>query len=133
MKALVLKEDKTLVLSALKRPEPKKGEVIVSIKASALNHREIWIQRGLYPGMALPCILGADGAGVVTELGEGVPEQWAGKEVIIYPAYDWGDDEVAPTRQFRVLGMPDPGTILSLIHISEPTRLLSISYAVFCL
>ena len=117
MKALVLKEDKTLVLSAFKRPEPKKGEVIVSIKASALNHREIWIQRGLYPGMALPCILGADGAGVVTELGEGVPEQWAGKEVIIYPAYDWGDDEVAPTRQFRVLGMPDPGTICEFMSV----------------
>ena len=31
------------------------------------------------------------------------------------------------------LGDPETGKDLSLIHISEPTRLLSISYAVFCL
>ena len=42
-----------------------------------------------------------------------------------------GDDEVVQARLVDLLGVPV--LRLSLIHISEPTRLLSISYAVFCL
>src|SRR5678815_4977768 len=34
---------------------------------------------------------------------------------------------------YRSLNLQEPVLRLSLIHISEPTRLLSISYAVFCL
>ena len=117
MKALVLKEDKTLHITQVDKPIAGPGEVIIAIKASALNHREIWIQKGLYPGMRLPCILGADGAGVVVELGKSVDTHWLDKEVIIYPAYNWGKSEVAPTKQFRVLGMPDPGTISEYIKV----------------
>jgi zinc-binding alcohol dehydrogenase/oxidoreductase len=117
MKALVLNEDKTLHITDVAKPIAGPGEVIVAIKASALNHRELWIQKGLYPGMTLPCILGADGAGLVVELGEGIDALWQDKEVIIYPAYDWGISENAPTKQFRVLGMPDPGTISEFIKV----------------
>lgn len=117
MKALILNEDKTLNLSDTPKPEAGQGEVIVAIKASALNHRELWIQKGLYPGMSLPCILGADGAGIVTELGANVDSDWQNKEVIIYPGYGWGTDGVAPTKSFRVLGMPDPGTIAEYIKV----------------
>ena len=67
--------------------------------------------------MKLPCILGADGAGTIVDLGAEVSADWQDKEVIIYPAYDWGDEEQAPTRQFRVLGMPDPGTIAEYIKL----------------
>lgn len=117
MNALVLKEDKTLIITEQAKPVAGPEEVVLSVKASALNHREIWITKGLYPGMKLPCILGADGAGVVTELGAGVSQEWKDKEVIIYPAYDWGTEEQAPTRQFRVLGMPDPGTMAEYIKV----------------
>ncbi len=117
MKALVLKEDKTLIIRDEPKPTAGPNECVVALKASALNHREIWLGKGLYPGMRLPCILGADGAGVVTEIGSEVSADWKGKEVIIYPAYDWGNDEQAPTRQFRVLGMPDPGTIAEYIKV----------------
>ena len=117
MKALVLQEDKSLILTTQEKPVPGPSEVVVAVKASALNHREIWIQKGLYPGMKLPCILGADGAGTIVDLGAEVSADWQDKEVIIYPAYDWGDEEQAPTRQFRVLGMPDPGTIAKYIKL----------------
>ena len=111
MKALFLKEDKSLIIKELDKPTPSSGEALIQVRASALNHREIWIQKGLYPGMTLPCILGADGAGIVMELGDKENESWLHKEVIIYPGYDWGDQEIAPLKSFRVLGMPDPGTI----------------------
>lgn len=117
MKGLLLKEDKTLELADVPKPILKSEEVLIAIKASALNHREIWIQKGLYPGMALPCILGADGAGIVSEIGDNVDPVWLNAEVIIYPAYDWGDNELAPNKSFRVLGMPDAGTIAEYISV----------------
>ena len=53
-------------------PLPGPGEVRVAIRAASVNHREMWIARGLYPGMNLPTTMGCDGAGVVDMLGEGV-------------------------------------------------------------
>ena len=128
MKALVLELDKSLQIKELPAPTAKEGEVVVAIKASALNHREIWIQKGLYPGMTLPCILGADGAGVVTEIGKGVDMKWKGKEVILYPGYEWGDNDSAPTKKFRVLGMPDPGTISEYIAVPVTNLVVKPSY-----
>lgn len=128
MKALVLKEDMSLVISDIVKPVPAKNEVLVNVATSALNHRELWIQQGLYPGMQLPCILGADGAGTVVELGEYVDKAWLGKEVIIYPAYAWGEHESAPSREFRVLGMPDPGTMADFIKVPAEHLIIKPDY-----
>lgn len=117
MKALLLTEDMNINITDVTKPIPAKGEVLIKVAASALNHRELWIQKGLYPGMKVPCILGADGAGTITELGEGVDSSWKDKDIIIYPAYDWGKNENAPDKKFRVLGMPDPGTMAEYICI----------------
>ncbi len=99
---------KALVLNTLHRapdyqdiemPEPGPGESLVQIKAAALNHRDLYITQGQYAGIQMPCILGSDGAGIS-----------GGKEVIIFPSLDWGEDARAQGKQFRVLGMPDHGT-----------------------
>ena len=60
-------------------PEPRPGEVLVELKASALNRADIWARNG-WPGLRLeyPHILGADGAGVVKALGEGATRFAAG-------------------------------------------------------
>lgn len=117
MKALELNQDKQLNIVETAKPGPAKDQVLVAIKAAALNHREIWISKGLYPGMTLPCILGADGAGKIVEVGDTVDKQWLDKEVIIYPAYDWGTNDEIASKKFRVLGMPDPGTIAEYIAV----------------
>src|ERR1700753_4234553 len=92
-------------------PEPKAGEVRVAVKAASLNHRELWIPRGQYPGMALPTILGCDCAGTVDELGAGVSGLNRGDEVVLYPGLNWGPSRRTPGRDFGLLGMPGPGTI----------------------
>lgn len=121
MRALQLSATNELAVIETPKPKLEKGYVLVSIKAAALNHREIWISKGLYPGMKLPSILGADGAGKIVELGEDVESQWLNKEVIIYPALEWGSNPNVPQKSFRVLGMPDDGTIAEYIavHISN--------------
>jgi NADPH:quinone reductase-like Zn-dependent oxidoreductase len=89
----------------------------VRLRAAALNHRDVWIQKGQYAGIKLPCTLGADGAGEIVALGAGV-EGWAvGAPVIIYPGVEWGTEQHAQGRSFRVLGMPDPGTFAEYIAL----------------
>uniref|UniRef100_UPI0035942FBB alcohol dehydrogenase catalytic domain-containing protein n=1 Tax=Persicitalea sp. TaxID=3100273 RepID=UPI0035942FBB len=81
MKAAVLEEVKQpLVVREAEKPDPGKGEVLVKLKTAALNHRDVWIQKGRYPDINTPVILGSDGAGVVVEVGEGVSEYWLEKE-----------------------------------------------------
>src|SRR5918999_1537973 len=52
-------------------PEPAAGEVLVELRAAGLNHLDVWVRRGM-PSVPKPRILGADGAGVVAALGDGV-------------------------------------------------------------
>ncbi len=51
-----------LILEEVPDPEPGPGEVLVQLKASALNHLDVWIRKGM-PSVPKPRILGADGAG----------------------------------------------------------------------
>ena len=66
-------------------PEPGAGDVRVRVVASALNHMDLWVTRGL-PKPPLPFVPGADGAGVVEAVGEGVDRVAVGDEVAINPA-----------------------------------------------
>jgi len=104
-------------LREIPTPEPGPGQVLVRLRAAALNHRDVWIQKGQYGGLKLPCTLGSDGAGEVAALGADVTSCAVGDEVIIYPGVEWGDDERAQGRSFRVLGMPDPGTFAEFITV----------------
>lgn len=98
-------------------PKPAKGEVRVAIKAASLNHRELWISRGQYPKLTLPCTLGADGAGIVDVIGEGVDASLIGREVVLYPGLNWGDNPRFPSKAFGLLGMPGPGTIADYVCV----------------
>lgn len=66
-------------------PQPGDDEVQVRVVASALNHMDLWLTRGL-PRPALPHVPGCDGAGIVDAVGEGVEAVSVGDEVVINPA-----------------------------------------------
>ncbi len=120
MKAIVLKElgeAENLKLEEVPDPQPGAGEVVVRLKAAALNHRDVWIRRGLYAGIKVPIILGSDGAGIVSDLGEGVDRALDGQEVVINPSMDWGDDERIQQSNYRILGLPDDGTYAQLVKV----------------
>ena len=120
MKALILKSTDgpgSAELEQLEAPSPGPGEVLVRVQAASLNHRELWISRGLYPGMSLPTVLGADGAGRVEALGNGVDSPRLGRDVVLYPGLHWGNDERFPSSLFGLLGMPGPGTIAEAVCV----------------
>lgn len=121
--ALVLKELKTdLLLEERPQPQPAADQVVVELKAAALNRRDFWITRGMYPGIKLPVVLGSDGAGVVVETGSSVGNYWRGREVMINPAWSWGSDQRVQGDSFRILGMPEDGTFAT--HVVVPSACL---------
>ena len=106
-----------VVLREVPMPTQQPGEVLLKLHAAALNHRDVWIQKGQYAGLQLPCTLGADGAGTVAALGPGATGWQVGDEVLINPGWHWGDNPRAQGRDFQVLGMPTPGTFADYIAV----------------
>ena len=118
MKANVLEApDKPMVWKEVETPVAGPGEVMVKIKAAALNRRDYWISIGKYASLQYPSILGSDGAGVVVELGEGVENEWLNKEVILNPSHNWGSDDNYQCKEFKILGLPDEGTFAEYVKI----------------
>ena len=107
-----------LVIRTLPDPVAAPGQAVVRLHAAALNHRDLWIQQGLYKNIQLPLVPGSDGAGRVVAVGSPADSGWVGREVIINPSLDWGDDPRAQGKQFRILGMPDSGTFAEQIAIA---------------
>jgi NADPH:quinone reductase-like Zn-dependent oxidoreductase len=105
-----------LVLETIADPEPGPGEVVVALKAAALNRRDVFVRKGVAK-VPLPLTLGSDGAGIVHKVGAGVSSVAVGDEVIILPSLSWGPDQRAPGAGFRILGGPDQGTYAEQIVI----------------
>jgi NADPH:quinone reductase-like Zn-dependent oxidoreductase len=105
VQALVAQEPGRLELAELTDPRPGPGEVLVELRAAALNRRDLGIVAGRY-GVDLPVVPGSDGAGVRRDTGE---------EVVILPSLRWGDREDHPGRGFRILD----GTHAELIAVPE--------------
>ncbi len=105
-----------LVLEQVADPEPGPGEVVVALRAAALNRRDVFVRKGVAK-VPLPLTPGSDGAGVVHKVGAGVTGVAEGDEVIILPSLAWGDDQRAPGPRFRILGGPDQGTYAEQIVI----------------
>lgn len=131
MNAVVLSETgrpEVLRVGTADDPVPGPGEVVVALRAAALNRRDVYLRKGIAPS-PLPVIPGSDGAGVVRALGDGVAGMAEGDPVVILPSLGWGGGEAAPAPGFRILGGPDDGTYAELVRVPaenvlpKPTRL----------
>jgi zinc-binding alcohol dehydrogenase/oxidoreductase len=71
-------------------PDPGPGEVWVRVVASALNHLDLWLRKGMPKPPMFPMVPGCDGAGTVAAVGEGVTRWQMGDEVIINPSFACG-------------------------------------------
>ena len=66
--------------------KPRKDQVLVRVKACAMNHLDIWVRKGL-PGVKLPHIPGSDVAGEIVEVGEYVTGFKPGQRVLLAPMH----------------------------------------------
>jgi NADPH:quinone reductase-like Zn-dependent oxidoreductase len=117
MRAIVIEAIGELAVKDVADPAAGPGEVVVQLKAAALNHRDLWIKLGKYAGLKFPCIPGSDGAGVVASVGSGVDASWIGREVVINPSFDWGSSESAQGEGFSILGLPRDGTLAARVSV----------------
>ena len=110
-------------------PEPRPpgpGEVRVAIRAAALNHLDLFVIGGL-PNAKLefPHVLGADGAGEVEDVGEGVTRAKRGDRVMINPGISDYTCEFCRKGEhsycvnYRILGEHLPGTMAAYVNVPE--------------
>ena len=128
MKALYFEEhggtDK-LLYGDRPEPEPGTGEVRIRLKTAALNHLDLFVLQGI-PGIpiGLPHIGGADGAGVVEAVGDGVEGVEVGEEVVFDPGLSCGGCEFCRAGEqslcvgFGVLGEHTDGTFAESVVVS---------------
>ncbi len=110
MKALVLVgKDLPLDFQTVAEPVAQADELVVTLRAAALNHRDVWIQKGQYAGIRFPTILGSDGAGTLPN----------GKAVVINPSINWGENPRFQSPDYEILGLPRNGTFAQKIAISS--------------
>jgi NADPH:quinone reductase-like Zn-dependent oxidoreductase len=113
VRAVRIHEDggpEVLLLEEAPDPEPGAGEVLVRLRASALNHLDVWIRKGM-PSVPKPRILGADGAGVVEAVGDGVSGFELGERVVLNPGIEAGGGRI------HVIGEHGDGTNAELIAV----------------
>jgi len=112
MKAAIFREfggPEVLRYEEVPDPKPRKDQVLVRVKACAMNHLDLWVRKGL-PGVKLPHILGSDVAGEIVQIGEYVAGLQVGQRVLLAPMRFCGHCEQCVAgrqnlcREFTVLG-----------------------------
>jgi NADPH:quinone reductase-like Zn-dependent oxidoreductase len=105
-------------------PPAGPGEVVIRVKACALNYLDVWQRKGL-PGIQIPFphISGSDVAGVIETVGPGVHHLKAGVKALVNPGlscmhceacYRGNDNQC---REYSVLGNFDDGGYADLVRI----------------
>lgn len=113
-----------LEVGELPDPEAGPGEVVVRVRAVALNHLDLWARRGL-PGLELefPHVGGSDIAGVVERVGEGVGSWSPCDRVVVNPSLWCGEcewcvrGEESLCRRYRVLGEHVDGGLAEEVRV----------------
>jgi NADPH:quinone reductase-like Zn-dependent oxidoreductase len=112
----------------LLKPEPRRGEIRVRVKAAALNHLDLFVVAGM-PGLKItaPWILGADATGIIDAVGDlsGISDNQlkVGDSVIINPGLSDHTCEYCQTGEhslcvnFKLLGEHTPGTLAEYIVV----------------
>ncbi len=104
-------------------PVPAPGEVLIEVRAAALNHLDLWVRRGLPIETTMPHIGGSDVAGVVAQLGADVDAGWLGARVVVDPSLscgkcEWcGRGEHSLCLEYRILGEHTPGGFAEYVAV----------------
>src|SRR5947207_4040356 len=103
-------------------PQPRKDQVLVRVKACAMNHLDLWVRKGI-PKVKLPHILGSDVAGEIVAIGEYVSGFKTGQRVLLAPMHFCNHCDKCPAgvqnqcREFTVLGNAVDGGNCELIAV----------------
>ncbi|MDX1401541.1 MAG: NAD(P)-dependent alcohol dehydrogenase, partial [Kiloniellales bacterium] len=108
-----------LTLSERPCPQPGPGEVLLKMEAASLNYRDLVVVSGGYGRRAgsLPLVPVSDGAGTVSQLGEGVTGLEVGDRVCPLLFQDWLAGELDDPTSLTSLGGPLDGTLAEYMAV----------------
>ena len=126
MKAAVIHEFgdfDVLKYEDIETPKPRPGHILIKVLAAGINRLDHYLREGsVVPELPFPHILGADAAGEVAELGEGVSGFGIGERVIPQPGFPLKEEEynirpAGSASSFTLPGLGIPGTYAQYIEI----------------
>ena len=74
-----------LKLDLIDEPICNQNQIKINIKASSINHLDVWVRNGLDHSIKLPMIIGSDGAGKIVEVGKNINKYKIGDNILIQP------------------------------------------------
>jgi len=128
MKAVRIHEyggPEVLRLEDIPKPTPKANEILLNVKACALNHLDLWIRQGMPKVKTLPHILGSDISGEVTEIGELCTRIKPGQRVLLSPGVSCRQCQQCVSgvdnqcRQYTLFGSGVPGGNREFMAVPE--------------
>ena len=118
MKCLAIVSESTIQIVEKETPQLTEGRALVKVRATALNKRDQFIRQGKYPSIQFGATLGSDGVGQVVDVNDSSSQHWIGKEVIINPNINWGENEEVQSSDYNILGMPTDGTFAEYVSVN---------------
>lgn len=111
-----------LHLKELPIPKAGAGEVVIRIHAAGLNRIDHYVREGGVVTPKFPHVLGADGAGTIEEVGEGVEGFSKGQRVIPMPGYSLNAADAAfrplsAAPSYAILGLVEHGTYAQFVRV----------------
>jgi NADPH:quinone reductase-like Zn-dependent oxidoreductase len=113
-----------LGLDQIDYPVLTPDNVIIKMKAAALNHLDLWVRRGI-KGVPLPIIPGSDGSGIVEEIGSDVRNFKVGDRVLIQPLFYCGKCDFCLNgkenycAKWGIIGEHSDGTLCEYLSINQ--------------
>jgi NADPH:quinone reductase-like Zn-dependent oxidoreductase len=115
----------TLRIDTIGKPKITDEQILINIKAASLNHLDLWVREGI-PGVPLPLIMGSDGCGIITKIGNKVKSPYNLKindRVFIAPIRSCGKCDYCRTNRdnlcehFQIPGESVQGTMAEYIAV----------------
>jgi len=128
MRAMVIYQHggpEVIQLHHMPQPQPGPGEVLVQLKAAALNHLDLYVRSQSSRSLSFPHILGSDGAGIVAQVGPGVSQVQVGDAVLTNPGISCGVCEFCQQGEhsmcltYHLLGAGAMGTYAEFVKVPE--------------
>ena len=103
--------------ATLPDPQPGPGDVLIRLRAAALNYIDVAVATGRFPAATLPMVPVTDGAGEVVALGSDVKDVAIGNRVIPHFMPDWLNGPMHPERIAAMRGITLPGSLSEYVVV----------------